>query len=256
MMHDKMLVTYVINLKRSTERMENMDRALKAMQVDYERVEGVDAQLLSEVLLSRNATPSVEYPYELAKGELACFYSHRKCWEMLVNSQHEWALVLEDHCEFSEAAGRYLRSADWLPSECELVQLIYSDKACFADEKKPLDDGNSLVKLACSSAIGSSAYLISRGAAVEALRMSARISEPADNFLFGPWSEFSRKVPCWRLLGGVVRRRHGIKTTIAGRNVRRKFYLTKRLSLKRLARKMQMALQKRHLQETVQYWLE
>ena len=63
-MHDKMLVTYVINLKRSTERMENMDRALKAMQVDYERVEGVDAQLLSEVLLSRNATPSVEYPYE------------------------------------------------------------------------------------------------------------------------------------------------------------------------------------------------
>ncbi|WP_197457973.1 glycosyltransferase family 25 protein [Sutterella sp. KLE1602] len=174
-----MLVTYVINLKRSTERMENMDRALKAMQVDYERVEGVDAQLLSEVLLSRNATPSVEYPYELTKGELAC-----------------------------------------------------------------------------SSAIGASAYLISRGAAVEALRMSARISEPADNFLFGPWSEFSRKVPCWRLLGGVVRRRHGIKTTIAGRNVRRKFYLTKRLSLKRLARKMQMALQKRHLQETVQYWLE
>lgn len=51
-MHDKMLVTYVINLKRSTERMENMDRALKAMQVDYERVEGVDAQLLSEDLLS------------------------------------------------------------------------------------------------------------------------------------------------------------------------------------------------------------
>ena len=124
MMHDKMLVAYVINLKRSTERMENMDRALKAMQVGYERVEGVDAQLLSEVLLSRNATPSVEYPYELTKGELACFYSHRKCWEMLVNSQHEWALVLEDHCEFSEAAGRYLRSADWLPSECELVQLI------------------------------------------------------------------------------------------------------------------------------------
>lgn len=161
MMHDKMLVAYVINLKRSTERMENMDRALKAMQVGYERVEGVDAQLLSEVLLSRNATPSVEYPYELTKGELACFYSHRKCWEMLVNSQHEWALVLEDHCEFSEAAGRYLRSADWLPSECELVQLIYSDKACFADEKKPLDDGNSLVKLACSSAIGASAYLIS-----------------------------------------------------------------------------------------------
>ena len=56
-MNDNTLVTYVINLKRSTERMENMDRALKAMQVDYERVEGVDAQRLSEDLLSRNATP-------------------------------------------------------------------------------------------------------------------------------------------------------------------------------------------------------
>lgn len=202
MMNDNTLVTYVINLKRSTERMENMDRALKAMQVDYERVEGVDAQLLYEVLLSRNATPSVEYPYELTKGELACFYSHRKCWEMLANSQYEWALVLEDHCEFSEAAGRYLRSADWLPSECELVQLIYSDKACFADEKKPLDDGNSLVKLACSSAIGASAYLISRGAAVEALRLSARISEPADNFLFGRGQSFPERChvgDCWEV---------------------------------------------------------
>ena len=57
-----MLATYVINLKRSTERMESMSEALEAMNVDYERVEGVDAQLLSNELLSKNATPSVEYP--------------------------------------------------------------------------------------------------------------------------------------------------------------------------------------------------
>lgn len=38
-----MLATYVINLKRSTERMESMSEALEAMNVDYERVEGVDA---------------------------------------------------------------------------------------------------------------------------------------------------------------------------------------------------------------------
>lgn len=199
-MNDNTLVTYVINLKRSTERMENMDRALKAMQVDYERVEGVDAQRLSEDLLSRNATPSVEYPYELTKGELACFYSHRKCWKMLANSQHEWALVLEDHCEFSEAAGRYLRSTDWLPSGCELVQLIYSDKACFADEKKPLDDGNSLVKLACSSAIGTSAYLISRGAAVEALGCRRGFLNLQTTFCLGRGQSFPERCPvgdCW-----------------------------------------------------------
>ncbi len=114
-----MLATYVINLKRSTERMESMSEALEAMNVDYERVEGVDAQLLSNELLSKNATLSVEYPYELTKGELACFFSHRKCWEKLVNSHHEWALILEDHCEFSNEAKRYITSADWLPHESQ-----------------------------------------------------------------------------------------------------------------------------------------
>ncbi len=251
-----MLATYVINLKRSTERMESMSEALEAMNVDYERVEGVDAQLLSNELLSKNATPSVEYPYELTKGELACFFSHRKCWEKLVNSHHEWALILEDHCEFSNEAKRYITSADWLPHECELVQLIYSEKSCFTDEEKQLDDGNCLMRLACSSAIGTSAYFISRKVAIMALQMTEKITEPTDNFLFGPWSEFSHKVPCWRLLGGIVRRKRGIETTIAGRNVRRRFYVTKRLSFKRLKMKMQMALQKRHLHQTIQYWLE
>ena len=89
MMNDNTLVTYVINLKRSTERMENMDRALKAMQVDYERVEGVDAQRLSEDLLSRNATPSAERRVSVRIDE------GRACL-LLQSSQ-----VLEDACKFS-----------------------------------------------------------------------------------------------------------------------------------------------------------
>lgn len=250
-----MVATYVINLKRSTERMESMRKALESMNVDYERIEGVDAQFLSDELLSKNASPSIEYPYELTKGELACFFSHRRCWERLVNSKNEWALILEDHCEFSKKAMRYMTSTDWVPPECELVQLIYSEKSFYTTEEKYLNDGNCLMRLTCSSAVGASAYFISKKTAMLALKMSEVISEPTDNFLFGPWSEFSNKVPCWRLLGGVVRRKQGIRTTIAGRNAKRKFYFKKRFSLSRLVMKAKMMLVRRSLRSRCQYWL-
>ena len=57
------LATYVINLKRSTDRMESMDKALGEMSIQYERIEAVDAKTLSTEFLERNATPSAEYPY-------------------------------------------------------------------------------------------------------------------------------------------------------------------------------------------------
>lgn len=248
------LATYVINLKRSTDRMESMDKALREMSIRYERIEAVDAKTLSTEFLERNATPSAEYPYKLKDGEIACFASHLKCWQTFLKSDAEWALIFEDHCVFSSRAARFLSSPDWIPSACELVQLIYSKNASFYDEKLEVLDGNGVVRLACSSPIGASAYLISRNAAEKAVRLAGKFKSPVDNYLFGPWSEYSKKIRAWRLLEPVVRRSEKAPTTILGRNEAQEVCIKQRLNFGRILKKILMKCRRVVLHKICQVW--
>ncbi len=249
------LATYVINLKRSTDRMESMDKALREMSIRYERIEAVDAKTLSTAFLERNATPSAEYPYKLKNGEIACFASHLKSWQTFLESDAEWALIFEDHCVFSSRAARFLSSVDWIPSGCELVQLIYSKNASFYDEKLEVLDGNGVVRLACSSPIGSSAYLISRKAAEKAVKSAGKFKSPVDNYLFGPWSDYSGKIRAWRLVEPVVRRNDKTPTTIPGRNEARKVCVKQRLNLGRIVKKILMKCRRVVLPKIYQVWI-
>ena len=187
------LQTYLINLKRSEDRLKVMDANLKHLGIQYERVLATDAQTLSEKIYNTVTAPNIEYPHQLRPGEIACFLSHRSCWQKFIDSNNDWALILEDHCEFSQLAESYLKSTDWIPRNCELIQLNYSNRPIFSNQQIKLADGNVLAGLASSSPVGTSAYFISRKAAKLALEESRSVASPVDNFLFGPWSKYSKK---------------------------------------------------------------
>ena len=38
----------------------------------------------------------MSWPQELTHTELACYLSHMKCWESLINSEENYACILED----------------------------------------------------------------------------------------------------------------------------------------------------------------
>lgn len=248
------LQTYLINLKRSEDRLKVMDGFLKHFGIHYERVEAVDAQELPDNVYEVVTTPNIEYPHHLRSGEIACFLSHRSCWQKLVDSNSDWALIFEDHCDFSPLADQYLKSTDWIPQECELVQLIYSKSPVFSCRQINLQDGNVLAALSCSSPIGCSAYFISRSAAKHALKEAQKITCPVDNFLFGPWSSYSKKIQCWRLLGAVVKRNENTRTTISGRGTQNKIKNKERLHPARLIGKLGMTIHRAFLKKTYQYW--
>ena len=249
-----MAQTYLINLKRSVDRLMVMDGFLSHLGIQYERVEAINAQTLSEDVYETVTAPNFEYPHHLKSGEIACFLSHRSCWQKLVDSDKDWALVLEDHCEFSPLADRYLKSPDWIPKSCELVQLNYSTRPVFSNQQIKLADGNVLASLACSSPVGTSAYFISRKAAKLALEESQTVDSPVDNFLFGPWSNYSKKITCWRMIGSVVKRAENTVTTISGRGTKNKGKNKERLHPKRLVIKLSMKIRRVFLKKFIQYW--
>ncbi len=248
--------TFLINLKRSTDRLAIIKGFLDRFGVDYERVEAVDAQTLSYDVYASVSAPNVEYPHHMKPGEIACFLSHRNCWQKLVESGQDWALILEDHCHFSSRAERYLKSTDWIPAECEIIQIHLSDNPFYSNRRINLEDGNALLNIVCSAARRSSAYFISRRAAQVALEESNKITCPLDNFIFGTSSAFSKKIVGWRLLGAIARRDVQTKTTILGRGSKNKGHNKERFYPQRILMKLRMKIQRLLLNKHFQFWLD
>lgn len=212
--------TYLINLDRSIDRLEVMKERLSAIGVTVERVPGIDGSKIDITSLSVDV-PNPSYPRTLTTGEIGCFLSHRKCWEKLVESGDDWALILEDDCIFHPSASRYLTSINWIPVGCQLIHFYYTNKAkVYTDRLIDLPDGNRLFRAKVSLPVGAYAYYISKEAARIALELSQTIYEPLDNFLFGVFSPFPRRIDSWRLHGSVLEPCREVQSTIPGRKVK------------------------------------
>lgn len=89
--------TYVINLKRSPHRLQFMAAQLDKLQLDFEVVEAVDGQQISDEQRSNYTNGR-----DMLRGEVACTLSHLKCYELMQRNGVEIALILEDDCTISE----------------------------------------------------------------------------------------------------------------------------------------------------------
>lgn len=96
--------TFLINLKESEKRRK---RALKELSrypfMEIELVEAVDGKKLTaeeaDNLFDRERFTS-KYNHEPLPGEIGCTLSHLECYRRLLQSDNEFALILEDDVEF------------------------------------------------------------------------------------------------------------------------------------------------------------
>lgn len=97
---------YVVNLDRSTERWDSVHANLNQWQLQHQRVPAVDAKNLSDKDIQRcyNAKLNQKrYFSPLKKSEIACFLSHRLCWQKMVDENVQVAAILEDDVVFDES---------------------------------------------------------------------------------------------------------------------------------------------------------
>ncbi len=96
----KPIKTFVINLEKATLRRKYMETLLSGYNIlDVEFINAVDGRKLSdeerEGLFDDKECQSL-IGRTLNGGEVGCTLSHRKCYEALLNSDKQYALVLED----------------------------------------------------------------------------------------------------------------------------------------------------------------
>lgn len=167
----------VINLDRSQDRWSRMQQQIQAIGLSVERVTAVDAQAMApEEIASHVPTvddPSkVVYPRELKPGEVACFLSHRKCWQRLVDSGERWGLIFEDDVTLSPKFLAFAASENWIPEEAQLLHFGLCHESEMVDATSQCErmiEGRKyeLIRQIKPFLSGAFAYLISSPAAAK-----------------------------------------------------------------------------------------
>ncbi|OIM99389.1 glycosyl transferase [Idiomarina sp. MD25a] len=90
---------FLINLDRSTERLEKAAQQLNRLNVPFERIAAVDGSQLTKAEI--DTAFDIEQAerrtaYNLTIGEMGCYLSHVNCWRRIIAEALDFAIVLED----------------------------------------------------------------------------------------------------------------------------------------------------------------
>lgn len=91
---------YIINLKRSNERRETIERLISGIGIEYRFIEAVDGKEMEDGDYERylHGRPADE----MMKSEVACTLSHCKAYRTMLQEGTKMALILEDDVLFNE----------------------------------------------------------------------------------------------------------------------------------------------------------
>ena len=105
------LRAFVIHLARAQERSAHVRSLLPRLPVDAAVLDAVDGTALSPAEINavyRRQLVRPRYPFALRTGEIACFLSHRKAWQAILDANLDAGLIVEDDVEIDPGFARLL----------------------------------------------------------------------------------------------------------------------------------------------------
>ena len=185
--HAWRLPIFIVNLDRAPERLSLMQQAFGEKGLTFTRVPAVDGRLLSED--ERNQwCPRPGRFWKLGPGEIGCFLSHRRCWELIAEGTADYAAIFEDDVILADDAKTFLQDWSWVSPDADIVKLdTYCHRTTISKTTIKLTGRYALARLRATHVSGAG-YLVSRRAAVKLLALSSQFADPLDHFLFNPIS--------------------------------------------------------------------
>lgn len=206
--------TFVINLDRCPDRMQSIKQQLNTLNLPFERISAVDKHnLTSQYICSitHNSRIDREWLRPLNAGQIACFLSHKKCWEALLNSKENWALILEDDAELSADIKNFFiddSPENWCPNNVKLIQLESAKQKTKAFNRQPniIVKGRNLINMA-RCVHGTAGYLIHRSIAKTLLETYKKFDQPVDLSIFSIWSSIYNRIRPYQMNPGLIRQK-------------------------------------------------
>ena len=183
--------TYVINLPKDQKRRENALR-------ETGRFPNLDVEIVKAVYGKELTDQEKEHLFDLKKysqyygravlsGEIGCTLSHRDCYKCLLDSNRQFALLLEDDVHFLiDPLDRdfWLAAGKMMNTEKPLVLLLHADIS-YTGKEKFFCEG--YVYYSVYNAMYTTAYFINRSAAKLLLQKKRPYWVADDWFRFRQW---------------------------------------------------------------------
>lgn len=191
--------SYLINLDRSTDRLEFFTRQAELLGIPFERISAVEGRRLSPDELSSAVSASFEFQ-PINAGEIGLFMSHKLAWQKLLASGEPHAAVFEDDAVMATTMKPVMDAIDHEVSDFDVIKLETTlRKVVCRKEHRTLSSGNVLQRL-LSWHGGTAGYVISAPCAQRLLRLKEKLADPIDQVMFNPMSAISSHLHILQLI--------------------------------------------------------
>jgi GR25 family glycosyltransferase involved in LPS biosynthesis len=175
---------FVINLDRVPERWEFTRRNFADIGIETERFSAVDAAKPG-ALDGAHYVPHRGDRWELTDSLVACFESHRRVWQLVVDRGLSHAAIFEDDVVVTSALPRVLQWLSAGNAEFDVAKLDTARRTLRLDAPVATVDVME-VRPSLSGAASAAAYVVTRNAAQWLLKWSDPFSDHTDDFVFRP----------------------------------------------------------------------
>lgn len=212
---------FLINLERSKDRLAYCQAEFDKAGLYFERVNAIDGQALSQTEInSVYDWCKSDYHKELSSGEIACYLSHRKVWQKIIDDGLDFAVVFEDDVLISSQTPDAITAITGItePWDCiKLAEFPVKRDIAHQHQLKINDIEYSLVTYQ-KVPNRTCAQVISRSGAQKLLRFSEQIKRPIDIDMQFWWE---KHLNVFGLKPYPIRINIGQKSTIDGQDERK-----------------------------------
>jgi len=195
------LKALIIHLERAENRRAQVAGLRDSLPCPSEVVWAVDARAPADAAATGTGRPvprhlSPRYPYALRDTEVACFQSHRKCWQQIVDEELDVALVLEDDVELDPVVfPAALTLALSVIRQGDFVRFPYKRREDAGEVIAA--EGNMSLRRPEEVALGMQVQIVTLEAARRLLRATETFDRPVDCLLQMPWEHGARVLSIW-----------------------------------------------------------
>ena len=188
----------IIHLERSLERKPQVRKLQKDLPYQTKVVEAVDGSKPYNDF-SKSYTPRLlrpHYPFTLRSAEVACFQSHRKCWQEILDRGLEAALIIEDDVDIID--GEFTAAVKLAMKEIKKGDIIrFPMKPREKPRNRSLKRDNISIFEPTLVGLGTQAQIVTYDAARRLLERTERFDRPIDTYLQLTWKHGIRILTLW-----------------------------------------------------------
>lgn len=187
-MHQPRIKAFIIHLERATDRNAHVQTMLKELSLPGEVMQAVDSKNLTPAEIAHYYQRHLHkpaYPFKLSGNEIACFLSHRKCWQAIIDQNLDAALILEDDTKLNVEFNDRLREITEILKLGDFIRLPFRSNKEFGTTVTKTQ--NMTLIQPKPIGLGMVAQIVTQDAAHQLLRVTQKFDRPVDTTLQMSW---------------------------------------------------------------------